>query len=373
MYQSSKNWFSYWVDWIFKLDILRSYPFGFSHQRVTRKLYNCREEFVWEVFNLILVLKNWCPKTHWRFLFLNHLGFQNHVSPLVEAWFLPSRSQSETIILNRRLGWKYVDFLPCNRNLIRFFVASETWLKQSSKNWFSYWVDWNFKLDILRSYPFRFSHQSVSRKPYSGSAGFDWESFNLVPVSKYWCAKTHWRYLVLNHLDFHNDVSPLVEAWFLPSRSRSKRFIFELTFKLKRCRFSSLQRKPDDPKVPKVSMKFGLSRFSNSIFSEFSGSICCIKISINFFWSCRKSINQKLVDFFVASETWLYQSSKNWFTYWFDSTFKLDILRSYSFGFSHQRVSQKLCNCRQGFDWEVFNLILVSNLWSPRTHWRLCS
>ena len=153
---------------------------------------------------------------------LNQLGFQNHVSPLVEAWFLPSRSQSETIILNRRLGWKYVNFLPCNRNLIRFFVASETWLKQSSKNWFSYWVDWIFKLDILRSYPFRFSHQSVSRKPYSGSAGFDWESFNLIPVSKYWCAKTHWRYLVLNHLDFQNDVSPLIEAWFLPSRSRSK-------------------------------------------------------------------------------------------------------------------------------------------------------
>ena len=123
---------------------------------------------------------------------LNQLGFQHPVSPLVEAWFLPSRSQSETIILTRRLGWKYVDFVPCNRNLIRFFVASETWLKQSSKNWFSYWVDWNFKLDILRSYPFRFSHQSVSRKPHSFSAGFDWEIFNLILVSNFWCPRTHW-------------------------------------------------------------------------------------------------------------------------------------------------------------------------------------
>ena len=58
---------------------------------------------------------------------------------------------------------------------------------------------------------------------------------------------------------------------------------FEQIFRLKRCRFSSLQQKPDGPKVPKVSMNFGWSRYYNSIFSEFSGSICCIKISIDFF------------------------------------------------------------------------------------------
>ena len=130
LYQSSKNWFSDWVDWNCKLDILRSYPFGFSHQRVNRKLYICREGIDWEVFNLILVIKYWCPKTHWRFLVLNHLDFQNHVSPLVEAWFLPSRSQSETNILIRRLGWKYVDFLPCNKN----------WWSEIPKSFHEFWL-----------------------------------------------------------------------------------------------------------------------------------------------------------------------------------------------------------------------------------------
>ena len=92
--------------------------FGFSHQRVNRKLYKCREGIDWEVFILILVIKYWCPKTHWRFLVLSHLDIQNHVSTLVEVWFLPSLSQSKTNILNRRIGWKYVDFLPCKRNLM---------------------------------------------------------------------------------------------------------------------------------------------------------------------------------------------------------------------------------------------------------------
>ena len=103
----------------------------------------------------------------------------------------------------------------------------------------------------------------------------------------------------------------------------------------------------DCPKVPEGAMIFDLSRCSNSIFSENSGSICCIKISIEFFWSCHKSIDWKLVGFFVASETWLYQSSKNWFSDWVDWNCKLDILRSYPFGFSHRRVSRKLYSFRE--------------------------
>ena len=58
---------------------------------------------------------------------------------------------------------------------------------------------------------------------------------------------------------------------------------FEQAFRLERWRFSSLQQKSDGPKVPKVSMNFGLSRYCNSICSDFSSSICCIKISIEFF------------------------------------------------------------------------------------------
>ena len=136
-----------------------------------------------------------------------------------------------------------------------------------------------------------FSHQRVNRKLYNCREGFDWEVFNLILVLNFWCPKTHWSFLFLILLDFQNHVFPLVEGWFLPSRSQSKRFSFEQTFTLERCRFSSLQQKPDGPKVPKVSLNFGLSRCSNSIFSEFSGSICCILISIEFSWSCHKSID----------------------------------------------------------------------------------
>ena len=188
---------------------------------------------------------------------------------------------------------------------------------------------------------------------------FGWEVCNWILVSKFWCPKRT-EGCVFNHLGFQYHVSTLVETWFLPSRSQSKNFSFEQTFRLKRCRFSSLQQKVDGPKVPKGAMIFDSSRYSNSIFSEISGSICCLKISIDFFWSCHKSIDWKLVGFFVASETWLYQSSKNWFSYWVDWIFKLDILRSYPFGFSHQRVSRKLYNCREGLVWEVLNLILVA-------------
>ena len=178
-------------------------------------------------------------------------------------------------------------FWSCHKSIdwkvVGFFVASETWLYQSSKNWFSYWVDWNCKLDIMRSYTFGFSHQRVSRKLYDCREGFDWEVFKLILVLKYWCPKTHWKLSILNHLDFQNHVSPLVEAWFFPSRSQSKRFSFEQTFRLERSRYSSLQQKPEGPKVPKVSMNFSLSRYPNSIFSEFSGSNCSIKTSIDIF------------------------------------------------------------------------------------------
>ena len=122
----------------------------------------------------------------------------------------------------KSIDWKVVGF---------FVVASETWLYQSSKNWFSYWVDWIFKLDILHSYPFGFSHQRVSQKLCNCREGIDYKIFHLIPVLKYWCPKTHWKYLALNHLDFQNLVSPLVGAWFLPSRSQSRIFSFEQTFK----------------------------------------------------------------------------------------------------------------------------------------------
>ena len=57
---------------------------------------------------------------------------------------------------------------------------------------------------------------------------------------------------------------------------------------------------------------------------------------------------------FLASESWLYQSSEKWFWWWPNSIVKLDILCSYRFGFSHQRFSRSPYSCRGGFDWEVF-------------------
>ena len=95
------------------------------------------------------------------------------------------------------------------------------------------------------------------------------EFFNFILELKSWCPETHWRFLVLNNIDFQIIVSPVVEAWFLQSRSRSTKIVFELTFSLKRCQFSSLQQKPDGAKVSKDAMHFDLSRFSKSIFPKF--------------------------------------------------------------------------------------------------------
>ena len=140
--------------------------FSFSHQRVDRKLDNCREGIDWEVSNLILLLKYWCPRTHWRFLFLNHLDFHNHVSPLVEAWFLPSWSQSGRNSLGRRLGWNDVDYLPCNRNLMVGKFQKFSWtlayldiITQFSRNFQVRFVASRFQSSIFGV----FTNQSVKK------------------------------------------------------------------------------------------------------------------------------------------------------------------------------------------------------------------
>ena len=76
------------------------------------------EKGSFEKFLLWFLYQNFDVRKRTEVCVLNHLGFQNHVSTLVEAWFLPSRSQSEKNNLSRRLGWKDVDLLPCNRNLM---------------------------------------------------------------------------------------------------------------------------------------------------------------------------------------------------------------------------------------------------------------
>ena len=95
LYQSSKNWLWWWLNLIVKLDILCSYGLVSPNNVSIGKSTVVEEDSIEKVFNLILASKSRCPEADWRFLVLNHLQFQIHVSMLVEACSLPSRSQSE--------------------------------------------------------------------------------------------------------------------------------------------------------------------------------------------------------------------------------------------------------------------------------------
>ena len=75
-------------------------------------------------------------------------------------------------------------------------------------------------------------------------------------ASKSCCPKTHRRFLVLNHLDFQNHVSPLVEGGSLPSRSQSDSFKFWQNFNFTFCRLSGWHQKADSLKIAKAAMKF---------------------------------------------------------------------------------------------------------------------
>ena len=75
----------------------------------------------------ILASKSCCPKTHRRFLVLNHLDFQNHVSPLVEGGSLPSRSQSDLSNSGKTLISLFVDFLVGIRKLIVWKLQKLLW------------------------------------------------------------------------------------------------------------------------------------------------------------------------------------------------------------------------------------------------------
>ena len=73
---------------------------------------------------------------------------------------------------------------------------------------------------------------------------------------------------------------------------------------------------------------------------------------------------------FLASESWFYRSSTNWFWRWLKLIFKLDILCSSRFGFSQQQFNQKLYSCRGGLGGEDFYFFLASKSCCPKTHWR---
>ena len=207
----------------------------------------------------------------------------NSISPTLQVWIVVSRSQSISLEL-----WQ----ISRRKSSRMCFLHQNSDCTKVSKTDFH--GDLIFKLYILRSYRFGFSHQRVNRKLYNYSGEFDWRFFyfdSCITILMSGNAQ----------MVFSFESRRSSEKCFSVSRglifsikvSIEKKIIFVLTFRLERCHFSSLQQKPDGPKVPKVSMNFGLSRYSDSIFSDLSGSICCIKISIEFSWSCHKSNDYK--------------------------------------------------------------------------------
>ena len=113
-----KNWFWWWLNLILVLDVLRSYRFGLSHQRVNRKPFSCSGGFNWGVLyfdSCITILM--AGKALMVFSFESRRS-----SPLYRLEFFNQSLNRKDSVLSRRLGWKDVGFLPCNRNLmVRIF------------------------------------------------------------------------------------------------------------------------------------------------------------------------------------------------------------------------------------------------------------
>ena len=196
------------------------------------------------------------------------------------------------------------------------------------------------------------------------------EFFNLILALKWWCPETHWRFLVLNNIDFQINVSPVVEAWFHPSRYYSEVFNFWQTSRLKSCQLFSLQQKPDGRKNPKGAMFFDLTRWSNSVFSEATGSISWIKTPSDFFVIVTNQSNKKQSIVFLASESWLFQCSKNWIWWWLNLIFKLDILCSYRVRFPIIKRVKNSTVLEESSIRSFFIWVPASRSWCPKTLWR---
>ena len=157
LYQSSEKWFWWWPNSIVQLDILCSYRFGFSHQRFSRSPYSCRGGFDWEVFAFDSCIKSLILRKRSGVSFLNHLDTAKHVLPWVEAWFFPSRSQSEVSISCKPSGWKSVEVLPCNWSLMVRKFRKVLWL--------SIYLD--VQTQFLRLHRFDLLHHGPNRSLFS--------------------------------------------------------------------------------------------------------------------------------------------------------------------------------------------------------------
>ena len=137
-----------------------------------------------------------------------------------------------------------VDCVPC----IRILIVPEF------ESWIWWWFNTIVNLDVLCSYWFSFSNQRVNRKSTVKEENSIEKFFILSLASKSICPKTHWRFLVLNHLHLQNHVSLQLEACSLPSRPQWKVFNFRQTFTLKSCRICFWQQKPDSLNIPKAEL-----------------------------------------------------------------------------------------------------------------------
>ena len=159
--------------------------------------------------------------------------------------------------------------------------------------------------------------------------------------------ETLWNFF-LNHLDFEKHVLPWVEARLLPSRSQSEVFNFLQTITFQNCRISSLQLKPDCPKIPEIAVICDWSPCLNSISPI---------LQVWFVPSRSQSIFLELWQISRIKSSrmcFLHQNpdcTKVPKTHFHDNLiFKLDFLCSCHFGFYHQHVDRKLYSYEGEFD-----------------------
>ena len=128
------------------------------------------KEFSIERF--FLAIKSWYSGKPLNFPFFNHLEHENHVSPWLEAWFLPSKSQSEILTSGKTSSWQIVKFLPSNwnlmvrkiRKLLEFLIELDV-----PTQFYSNLHDW---FDPSRSQLISFELWQISRKKVVESVPF---------------------------------------------------------------------------------------------------------------------------------------------------------------------------------------------------------
>ena len=185
------------------------------------------------------------------------------------------------------------------------FLASESWLYQTSTNWFWYWPTLIFKLDFLRSCRLGFSHQRVNWELYNCKGGFRREVCLLILALGFWCPRTHWRFCFESPRS-SNSCFSLVDFVLFHRGLNRKNSILGKLFGWRDVDFFPFKSNPVGLKFPNGAMIFDLPRYSNSFFSKNLGSICRIEIPQEIFGVVT---NQSIKKWSVSSPEW-----ESWWT-----------------------------------------------------------